>query len=222
MEGDDIQHITHSGLVARSPQGHAAKSMPIKGNEDIWVEIQAHTFRNWVNDMLKETGYQVLDLTTDFCDGVRLVALIEVLQKRKLRKISRPANQHQMLENTTNALNAISADGIKLVNIGTVFSHKITSNLKTTTMNGCVVFHLHASLFTFTCYLICICRTRLQKMVFFSFVSHLRSALALSNILLSQVRSRSNKTIFFITFLSTICITFFCLFFIRRSFSGNC
>lgn len=118
MEGDDIAHISHSGLVARSPQGHAATSMPIKGNEEIWVEIQTHTFRNWVNDMLKETGFQVRDLSTDLCDGVRLVALIEVLQKRKLRNVLRPVNQHQMLENATTALNAITADGIKLVNIG--------------------------------------------------------------------------------------------------------
>ena len=69
--------------------------------------------------MLKETGFQVRDLSTDLCDGVRLVALIEVLQKRKLRNVLRPVNQHQMLENATTALNAITADGIKLVNIGT-------------------------------------------------------------------------------------------------------
>lgn len=115
---DESAYISHSGLVARSPQGHAATSMPIKGNEEIWVEIQTHTFRNWVNDMLKETGFQVRDLSTDLCDGVRLVALIEVLQKRKLRNVLRPVNQHQMLENATTALNAITADGIKLVNIG--------------------------------------------------------------------------------------------------------
>ena len=117
MEGD-AEFISHSGLVARSPQGHAATSMPIKGNEDIWVEIQAHTFRNWVNDMLKDTGYQVQDLATDLCDGAALVSLVEVLQKRRLRKNARPVNQHQMLENATNALNAIVEDGIKLVNIG--------------------------------------------------------------------------------------------------------
>ncbi len=115
---EELAQISHSGLVARSPQGHAATSMPIKGNEEMWVEIQHHTFRNWVNDMLKETGFQVHDLSTDLCDGVRLVALIEVLQKRKLRNVVRPVNQHQMLENATTALNAITADGIKLVNIG--------------------------------------------------------------------------------------------------------
>lgn len=46
------------------------------------------------------------------------VALIEVLQKRKLRNNLRPVNQHQMIENVTTALNAITDDGIKLVNIG--------------------------------------------------------------------------------------------------------
>lgn len=125
---DETAHISHSGLVARSPQGHAATSMPIKGNEEIWVEIQTHTFRNWVNDMLKETGFQVRDLSTDLCDGVRLVALIEVLQKRKLRNVLRPVNQHQMLENATTALNAITADGIKLVNIGNL--DIVNGNLK--------------------------------------------------------------------------------------------
>lgn len=48
MEGK----ISHSGLLARSPEGHAARGMPIKGNEDVWVEIQANTFRNWVNEHL--------------------------------------------------------------------------------------------------------------------------------------------------------------------------
>lgn len=46
------------------------------------------------------------------------MALIEVLQKRKLRNNLRPVNQHQMLENASTALNAITADGIRLVNIG--------------------------------------------------------------------------------------------------------
>lgn len=55
----DLQKITHAGLIARSPQGTAAKGMNIRGNEDLWVEIQANTFRNWVNEHLKDTGLQV-------------------------------------------------------------------------------------------------------------------------------------------------------------------
>lgn len=104
--------------MARSPEGHAAKGMQIKGNEDVWIEIQAHTFRNWVNEHLRPLGLQVNDLMTDLCDGTKLVALVEALQKRTLRKHHAPTNQHQMLENVTRALDAISADGVKLVNIG--------------------------------------------------------------------------------------------------------
>lgn len=49
----DSLRISQVGLVARSPEGHAARGMAIKGNEDLWVEIQANTFRNWVNEHLR-------------------------------------------------------------------------------------------------------------------------------------------------------------------------
>ncbi|CAG0878889.1 unnamed protein product [Darwinula stevensoni] len=110
--------ISHSGLVARSPEGHAARGMQIKGHEDVWVEIQAHTFRNWVNEQLRPAGLVVQNLETDFADGVKLIALVEALQKKRMKKIPRPMNHHQYLENVQFALNAIEADGIKLVNIG--------------------------------------------------------------------------------------------------------
>ena len=53
--------------------------------------------------------------------GCRLVALVEVLQKRKLKHNKRPQSQPHALENITIALDAIQEDGIKLVNIGTSF-----------------------------------------------------------------------------------------------------
>lgn len=55
----ELQKITQAGLVARSPEGTAAKGMNIRGNEDLWVEIQANTFRNWVNEHLKDSKMQV-------------------------------------------------------------------------------------------------------------------------------------------------------------------
>jgi hypothetical protein len=54
--------ITLAGLVARSPEGTAAKGMQIKGNEDLWVEIQANTFRNWVNEHLRPCNMKVSGL----------------------------------------------------------------------------------------------------------------------------------------------------------------
>ncbi|XP_069676636.1 filamin-A isoform X2 [Periplaneta americana] len=130
MAAAEQLRISQVGLVARSPEGHAAKGMAIKGREDLWVEIQANTFRNWVNEHLRTVGLEVRDLATDFCDGTRLCALVEILQKRPLRPswIQRPANQHQYLENVATALTAIAADGVKLVNIGNV--DIVNGNLK--------------------------------------------------------------------------------------------
>ena len=59
------------------------------------------------------------DLSTDFCDGVNLVALVEALQFKKIGKVySHPSSRIQMIQNVTLALHAIEEDHVKLVNIG--------------------------------------------------------------------------------------------------------
>lgn len=110
--------ISHIGLVARSPEGHAAKKMQIRGHEDQWVDIQANTFRNWVNEHVSPSN-RVEDLAEDLKDGRVLCELVENLQDKKIPAWSRnPGNRHQMLENVSKALAAIADDGVKLVNIG--------------------------------------------------------------------------------------------------------
>ncbi|KAL4704817.1 hypothetical protein ACJJTC_001292, partial [Scirpophaga incertulas] len=121
--------ITQAGLAARSTAGTAAKGMAIKGHEDLWVEIQANTFRNWVNETLKPMNIKVQDLVEDFRDGTVLCSLVEALQGRRLKGWStNPGNQHHKLENVTTALQAIEDDGVKLVNIGNV--DIVNGNLK--------------------------------------------------------------------------------------------
>lgn len=66
------------GLDVRSPHGHAAFSM--QGLEGQWERIQMNTFQNWVNDQLRSRGVRVDDLAADFCDGIKLCALVEDLQ----------------------------------------------------------------------------------------------------------------------------------------------
>lgn len=110
--------LSHVGLKARSPEGHAARAMHIKGDEYVWVEIQEKTFKNWINEQLRPLNMSISNFQTDFNDGLKLIALIEVLQKRKLKKIRKPLNQHQCLENVQTALQAMASDNIKLVNIG--------------------------------------------------------------------------------------------------------
>lgn len=96
------------------------KSPPVDGvsNESVWVDIQLKTFTNWINEQLKSTGLVIHNLREDFANGLKLIALVESLQKRQLKKIRSPINQHQFIENVQIALNAISSDNIKLVNIG--------------------------------------------------------------------------------------------------------
>lgn len=60
----ELQKLTAAGLLARSPEGTAAKGMNIRGNEDLWVEIQANTFKNWFNEHLRETGMKVSTIKT--------------------------------------------------------------------------------------------------------------------------------------------------------------
>lgn len=84
-----------------------------------WMEIQRNTFKNWVNEQLKSGGYSIFDLRTDFADGVFLVALIEILQRRKLPgAVRNPSHNHEKLHNITLALDAIAKDNVTLINIG--------------------------------------------------------------------------------------------------------
>ena len=120
-----MSEADRAGFMARSPEGHAARSMSIKGQEEVWVQIQANTFKNWANITLKEAGGPSLDqeLESAFQDGTKLVALVETLQKRRLKYNKKPINQHQELENISIALDAIQEDGLKLVNIGRINIH---------------------------------------------------------------------------------------------------
>ena len=121
------------GEYARSPEGTAA--MCLKGSvpgDDRWIQIQKSTFTNWVNEQLRPVGLSIDDLQYDFCDGVKLIALIDVLQqpnsKVRGRPILKPINQHQQLENVTIAIRAMTDDDIKMVNIGN--EDVVNGNLK--------------------------------------------------------------------------------------------
>ena len=52
-----MSEADRAGLAARSPEGHAAKSMHIRGREEEWIQIQANTFKNWDEKISK---YEVI------------------------------------------------------------------------------------------------------------------------------------------------------------------
>ncbi|XP_076061438.1 filamin-A-like [Oratosquilla oratoria] len=85
-----------------------------------WKRIQQNTFTRWANEHLKQVNKHIGNLETDLSDGLRLVALIEVLSGKKMHKHNkRPTFRSQKLENVSVALQFLEKDeNIRIVNIG--------------------------------------------------------------------------------------------------------
>ena len=85
-----------------------------------WKLIQKNTFTRWANEHLKLVNKNIADLEFDLSDGLRLIALVEVLSGKKFSKLNRRPNfRTQKLENVTMCLRFLEEDeGIKIVNIG--------------------------------------------------------------------------------------------------------
>lgn len=82
-----------------------------------WEDIQKNTFTNWVNEQLSTKGVVIHDVRTELAE--HLWTLVEVLQRRSLvGTVNRVDNQYARLQNITVALDAISSDGVRIVNIG--------------------------------------------------------------------------------------------------------
>ncbi len=85
-----------------------------------WKLIQKNTFTRWANEHLKTVNKNLGALDTDLSDGLRLIALVEVLAGKKFKKFNRRPNfRTQKLENVTMCLKFLEQDeGIRIVNIG--------------------------------------------------------------------------------------------------------
>ncbi|KAM4612801.1 filamin B a [Polymixia lowei] len=84
-----------------------------------WKKIQQNTFTRWCNEHLKCVNKRIADLQLDLSDGLRLIALLEVLsQKKMFRKYhARPTFRQMKLENVSVALEFLDREKIKLVSI---------------------------------------------------------------------------------------------------------
>ena len=88
-------------------------------DDAIWKRIQQNTFTRWANEHLKTVNKYVACLESDFSDGIRLLALVEVLSGKKLpRYNARPTMKAQKLNNVDTALKFLQdVEKVKLVNI---------------------------------------------------------------------------------------------------------
>lgn len=95
-----------------------------------WKKIQQNTFTRWANEHLKTIDRSISNLESDLSDGLRLIALIEVLSQKRMPKYNkRPTFRSQKLENVSVALKFLEDEGIKIVNIGKLFSRSYFSFL---------------------------------------------------------------------------------------------
>lgn len=86
-----------------------------------WKRIQRNTFTRWANNHINSVNKHIEDLEQDLSDGLRLIALIEVLSGKRIvnRFNKRPTVRAQKLENVGIGLRFLTAEErIKLVNIG--------------------------------------------------------------------------------------------------------
>ncbi|XP_023655301.1 filamin-B isoform X1 [Paramormyrops kingsleyae] len=84
-----------------------------------WKKIQQNTFTRWCNEHLKCVNKRIADLQFDLSDGLRLIALLEILSQKKMyRKYhSRPTFRQMKLENVSVALEFLDRENIRLVSI---------------------------------------------------------------------------------------------------------
>ncbi|XP_062400673.1 filamin-B [Sardina pilchardus] len=84
-----------------------------------WKKIQQNTFTRWCNEHLKCVNKRIGDLQIDLSDGLRLIALLEVLSQKKMyRKYHpRPTFRQMKLENVSVALEFLDRENIRLVSI---------------------------------------------------------------------------------------------------------
>ncbi|XP_040215154.1 filamin-B isoform X2 [Rana temporaria] len=121
--GDSGIQLQHTDTSQRSARPFISCTMPVTEKdlaEDApWKKIQQNTFTRWCNEHLKCVNKRIGNLQTDLSDGLRLIALLEVLsQKRMYRKYhQRPTFSQMQLENVSVALEFLEKENIRLVSI---------------------------------------------------------------------------------------------------------
>lgn len=85
-----------------------------------WKNIQKKTFTRWCNVHLKKQFTEIVDVTTDFNDGIKLILLMEALSQKKVGRYNKKPRIHaQKMENLELAVSFITkTERIRLVNIG--------------------------------------------------------------------------------------------------------
>ncbi|XP_014664565.1 PREDICTED: alpha-actinin, sarcomeric-like isoform X1 [Priapulus caudatus] len=83
-----------------------------------WEKQQRKTFTAWCNSHLRKTGTSIEDIGQDFCNGLKLMLLLEVISGEQLPKPEKGKMRFHKIANVNKALHFIASKGVKLVSIG--------------------------------------------------------------------------------------------------------
>lgn len=96
-----------------------------------WERQQKKTFTAWCNSHLRKIGVQIKELDKDFCDGLNLLRLLEIISGEKLPPAEKKGKMRvHKIANVGKALQFIAEKGVKLAGIGA--EEIVDGNLKMT------------------------------------------------------------------------------------------
>jgi hypothetical protein len=89
---DNSQLVMRTTMIKKNFNGHThnqmskSKGKSTEDKSEKWVQAQRKAFTHWVNSVLKAREERVETLEEGFHNGLRLIALVEILTKEALRK----------------------------------------------------------------------------------------------------------------------------------------
>ncbi len=98
--------------------------------DPMWEIQQTKTFTAWCNSHLRKSGTQIEEISKDFCNGLKLINLLEVISGERLQKPEKGKMRVHKISNVQKALDYIQSKGVRLVSIGA--EEIVDSNLKMT------------------------------------------------------------------------------------------
>ncbi|XP_022095721.1 alpha-actinin, sarcomeric-like isoform X1 [Acanthaster planci] len=95
-----------------------------------WEKQQKKTFTAWCNSHLRKSGTEIKEIDQDFCNGLKLINLLEVISGERLPKPEKGKMRVHKISNVQKALDFIVSKGVRLVSVGA--EEIVDSNLKMT------------------------------------------------------------------------------------------
>ncbi|CAH0522442.1 unnamed protein product [Peronospora belbahrii] len=117
-------HVLQLSLTKDNEQSQELEELKrvnnMAGYNEEWVDVQKNTFTRWANTYLSRKRMTIEDLYEDLKDGIRLIALLQIVCREKVcRKFNKkPRMRIQKMENLNFAFAFMQKKNVNVTNIG--------------------------------------------------------------------------------------------------------